>query len=301
MVIESTKGFIAFERNPEAGHIYDFDVWLVNVYTKEEIRLTKSLKYWEYAPVWLSDSELVYLIEPQEKTMTETDLVYTNFRKGRSKLLDFWNWQNCPRAFKVSVDSLRNIYYGHWDDIYILTQNGNKYQLTPLFPVRRPNQFKPEQFGLKEIKNPVIAFDGSKLLFVGCDTAKYRRLQEIKKFYDDIYLYDLKEKSLKRLTIGDFTYEDPVWVNSDTIIFTSNCDGNYELYLMELKSKKVIRLTTTPDITETQPDVSPDGKKIAYSRYDKKTDRSEIWIMDIRTKETYFLTEGRNPDWSPAQ
>ncbi|MEO0189990.1 MAG: hypothetical protein ABIL18_03315 [candidate division WOR-3 bacterium] len=301
IAIENTNGFIAFERNPKSDPIWDFDIWLINVYTKHEIRLTKSLEYWEFAPSWMSDSELIYLIEPQEKTGTETDMVYTNFKRGRSRLLDFWDWQNCPMMYKVSVDSLRNVYYYGWKNIYILARKENKYQLIKLFPDRGPEKFTPHKIGLEDFSSTVVSFDASKLLIVACDTAKYRRLQEVKKFHYDIYLYDLKGRSLERLTQGDSTYEDPAWIGKDSIVYTSNCDGNYELYIMELRSKKIVRLTSTPDISETQPAVSPDHKMVAYTRYDEKARISEIWIMDLGSKETYFLTAGSNPAWSPAK
>jgi len=304
IIIEDTKNFIAFERAPEAGSIVDFDVWLINIRTKEEIRLTQNLEYWEYGSVWLSDSELLYLIEPQEKTGTETDIIYINLKTGKRRLLDYWTWENCPRTGGISVDSLRNIYYANFEEIiYVLVHKENKYQLTTFFSDRGSTRFRPEDLGLKEIFNPVVSSDGSKLLFCACDTAKYRRLGELKKFHYDIYLYDCKEKSLKRLTEGDSTYEDPIWIGNDTIVFCSNCDGNYELYLMALKDKNMIRLTSTEDISEMEPTVSPDHQQIAYMRYqgEYRFKDVEIWIMDLKTKETWFLTKGGSPAWSPAK
>ncbi|MGB9722145.1 MAG: TolB family protein [bacterium] len=298
VVIADTKNFIAFDRNPDIEPIFDYDVWLINVETKDEIRLTSSAEYWEYMPVWMSDSELLYLINPQEQTMTEMDIVYVNLKNGKRKLLDFWTWENDPGGLgKISVDSNFRVYYGSdgMDALHTISLKNKRSEPTEIFSRKKVNLL-----GLEEIRDPIISPDGMKLILVACDTAKYRRLREIKQFNYDIYLYDLEEKNLERLTTGDSTYRDPVWFGNDSIVFCSNSIGNYELYLMELKSRKMVRLTFTPDISETEPAVSPDHQKIAYtrSRGDWKT---EIWIMDLKTKDTQYLTKGSSPAWSPAR
>lgn len=301
IIIDDTRNYIAFHRNPEAGNIIDFDVWLININTKEETRITQNLEYWEYAPIWISDSELLYLIEPQEKTMTETDIVYINFRTGKRKLLDFWTWRDDPGSDGISADLRGNIYYADdgADLVYRISLKEKEHNAKEILSIA-----SLKRLGLAEVAEAVISPDGTKLLLVASDSAKYERLTKARKFfYDDIYLYKFANNSLIKLISGDSTYEDPIWIGNDTIVFCSNCDGNYELYLMELKDKNMIRLTSTEDISEMEPTVSPDHQQIAYMRYqgEYRFKDVEIWIMDLKTKETWFLTKGGSPAWSPAK
>lgn len=308
IIIDDTTGYIAFHRNPEAGNIFDFDIWLINTKTGKEIQLTKDLRYWEYNPVWMSDSELLYLIEPQEKTMTETNIVYTNLYTGKEKILDFWSWYDKPSMDKISVDFSKNIYYSgmiaeeEQYGIYRLPLGNTHPELQEILSPSDVNKF-----GLARATNPVISPDGTKLLIVACDTAKYRRLHsgdKVKHYYD-IYIYNfethIKKRSLKRLTYGDFNYDEPTWLSNDRVLITSNRDGNYELYLMNLVDNSLERLTFSEKTEDTRPAVSPDGKKIAYSKFYEESNRYEIWIMDLETLESRFLTEGSGPDWCPAQ
>ena len=70
---------------------------------------------------------------------------------------------------------------------------------------------------------------------------------------------------------------------------------------MNIENRTLKRLTFSDHTEDTEAAVSPDGKKIAYSRYDKKLKKIEVWIMDLETQKTWFLTKGSAPDWSPAR
>lgn len=312
VILEDTSGYIAFHRMPEAGHIVDFNIWLINTKTKEEIRITRDLGHWEFYPVWMSDSELLCLIEPQEKTMTEKNIVYVNFNTGKMQLLDFWTWRDCPRSDKISIDSSNNLYYATYipreglNAIYRISLNEKRPK-----PIEILSPANIRQFGLAEVSSPIISPDGTKLLLVACDTAKYRGLhnKEVKKYYYDIYLYDFdtyyKIEGLKRLTHSDYDNDHPVWIGNDSIVFASNRNGNWDLYLANKTGEILKNLTSTENIDESTGweaiAVAPDRNHIAYSRYNEESKKSEIWIMDLKTQKTWFLTEGSAPDWSPAR
>ena len=90
--------------------------------------------------------------------------------------------------------------------------------------------------------------------------------------------------------------------NTGRIAFTSYRDGNPEIYVMDADGGNQERLTNHP-WSDTEPDWSPDGTKIAFvSRRD--TGRRQIHVMDADGKNVIRLTEGQHqdkglPDWSP--
>ena len=109
IVIDNTKDYIAFHRIPDIEPIWDYNIWLTNTQTGEEMQITDNLEYWEHLPVWLSSSELLYLFE--KPTPSAVKIVYLNFNTGKRKYLNFWTWRNEPGIDKIGIGSLSNIYY----------------------------------------------------------------------------------------------------------------------------------------------------------------------------------------------
>jgi TolB protein len=76
--------------------------------------------------------------------------------------------------------------------------------------------------------------------------------------------------------------------------------GNPELYVMDLASLKIKRMTNTPAAAESSPCWSPDGSKIAY--VSDQTRNPQVYICDVASrKSTRFTSKGRqntHPDWA---
>ena len=74
-------------------------------------------------------------------------------------------------------------------------------------------------------------------------------------------------------------WNKPVWSRDGTkIAFTSERDGNAEIYIMNADGTQQTRLTNTFDIDEWATSLSPDGTKIAF-----ESDRDgnwQIFVMD---------------------
>lgn len=77
-------------------------------------------------------------------------------------------------------------------------------------------------------------------------------------------------------------------------------EGNPELYVLDLTTNRLRRLTTTKNATEASPCWSPDGTKIAY--VSDVTRHPKLYIIDVATKVSRRVKsdgiEDVNPDWS---
>ncbi len=90
------------------------------------------------------------------------------------------------------------------------------------------------------------------------------------------------------------------WRTVSRIIFTSNRDGNNEIYIMDADGKNQINLSNNP-ANDDCPAWSPDGTKIVFV-----TDRdgnNEIYTMDAdgsgQTNISNNSANDSNPSWSP--
>ena len=87
---------------------------------------------------------------------------------------------------------------------------------------------------------------------------------------------------------------------SETIVYSAEVDGNDDVFIVH-PGEKPVRLTTD-DAKEFDPDLSPDGKHIAYRRNpDRDSDDADIWIMDRDGGNRRNLTNAPElSNWSPA-
>ncbi len=88
------------------------------------------------------------------------------------------------------------------------------------------------------------------------------------------------------------------------VVFSSNRDGNHDIFRLNLSDFKLDKLTTHPH-TETYPRISPDGKRLVFARAHQPwvSQRNivawDVYMMDIATGEEKLV--GRNgtaPAWA---
>ncbi len=89
------------------------------------------------------------------------------------------------------------------------------------------------------------------------------------------------------------------------VVFTSDRDGNGEIYRMLSDGRNQVRLSFTADAWENAAAGSPDGRWIAYERTDSSSGSggySQIWLMSRDGRGAAMLTDGpfnnQHPTWS---
>jgi Tol biopolymer transport system component len=92
----------------------------------------------------------------------------------------------------------------------------------------------------------------------------------------------------------DFT---PSYSRDGRIAFASNRSGNFELYIVTPRGK-LTRLTRDGDV-ELSPAWSPDGRRIAFTRLDRRGN-ADIWLIDLATRRATKLTSNPADDSDPA-
>ncbi len=81
------------------------------------------------------------------------------------------------------------------------------------------------------------------------------------------------------------------------VIFTTNRDGNQEIYRMGLDGQDVANLTNNP-ANDNYPRVSPDGSQISFSS--NRDGNREIYVMNIDGSNVRRLTNNRAEDYEAS-
>jgi eukaryotic-like serine/threonine-protein kinase len=143
--------------------------------------------------------------------------------------------------------------------------------------------------------------DGAQLVFISpCQ----RRVDSPRESYTDTSLFVINADGtgLKQLTNVPGADLEPAWSpDGKRIAFTSLRDGNKQIYLFDVDSQSVIRLTE-PDVNieNSQPAWSPDGKQIAYMA--KRVGTYQVWVMsDTGQDSAQVVRSGQSLwDYAPA-
>lgn len=121
----------------------------------------------------------------------------------------------------------------------------------------------------------------------------------------EVYIAKVDGTDLRRLTFNT-AYEAETSFSPDGkwILFTSNQDGNLELYRMSLDGKTKVRITNTPDIQEGGSFYMPDGKRIIYRAWKKgeeanKNRVSQLYLINDDGTGLVQLTDTQEFNWSP--
>jgi len=85
------------------------------------------------------------------------------------------------------------------------------------------------------------------------------------------------------------------------IVFETNRDGNWELYVMNADGSNPVNITKTPDVDEMYAKASPDGPQICFTADEKKDGKKarNLFLMNTDgTNRTKICDNAREPCWS---
>jgi Tol biopolymer transport system component len=100
----------------------------------------------------------------------------------------------------------------------------------------------------------------------------------------------------------------PSWADNNMVYFTSNRDGNFDLYSVSAKGGTTVRqLTkTSAPVQNLGPAVSPDGKTIVFNRTGAPWGGNGIFLLSLTTGRVMHVVADWNgatyfdPAWSPS-
>lgn len=119
--------------------------------------------------------------------------------------------------------------------------------------------------------------------------------------YSDIYSYNFTSEKLNRLTKNKRAFDHDI-DKSGNILFVVNNKGKTDLCLRGYDGKETILISCSEDVYFFNPRISPNGRKLALSIWEKGGFR-DIYIYDLDEKTLRPITEDRawdiTPTWSP--
>ncbi len=99
---------------------------------------------------------------------------------------------------------------------------------------------------------------------------------------NELYIFDLKSHTTKRITEGPRPTRDPMWI-ADTIYFNSDRDGHFNLYAYDVSTSKTTQVTNSRLWDIRWPSSDNEGK-IVYEM------NGELQVLDTRSRKSTLLS-----------
>lgn len=162
--------------------------------------------------------------------------------------------------------------------IYVITNDGNPHLTLPATHM--------------QIFSPIWSNDGTRIAYYANDGEHSTNY---------LYYYDLETGESTQLPVSRVnTNYDIVWSPDDELIIYYKNQSAVDICILEIKSTNTTCLTRIPE-SDSNPDWSPDGKKIAFSVLNQYSGSSSIWVMDSDGSNKFRVSsvygEYTRPTW----
>ena len=238
------------------------DIWLYDTGEGTFTQLT-SFEGQDYHPVW-GDPRTLYFISARSGKYNIFSVEVDDSGTRTGEPFQITNEEEDQvRFFDVSDDNQTIVYEKDINLYQVGTAGGESRKIN--IDIATDYRFDPyeNKTFTDQVRDYQVSPDGKQTAFV---------------IHGEVFVTENhKEKSLTRnLSNSPYREKDIAWLNDSTLIFSSDRDGGYNLYLARssdpgqsnlLKSLKTELIQLTADNTdERSPVISPDGKKISFIR-----------------------------------
>jgi len=153
--------------------------------------------------------------------------------------------------------------------------------------------------------NPVLLTDGLNYQVLTPRFSPTRQQITYMALFDNkpgqVYLFNIETGEQEQLgTFRGMTFAPRFTPDGARVIMSMERGGNSDLFLMELATRRLTRLTDNPGI-DTSPTMSPDGARIAFTSDRGGSEQIYVMNKDGSGQKRITFGEGRyqTPVWSP--
>ena len=262
--------------------IWSYDLWFYEDKINNPYPLTKN-RWNDDSPIFYKNNSKLLFVSDRSgtKNIYKSNLNYHDFLNkyeltNTSLLLNDFNYAINPRVSKSGTNiSFVSNNSGNYE-IYIYSENDNNYSNLSMSKYKDYNQqFTPD--GLSIIYQSLRGKNNNEIILKSLDGSLSINLTAME---GD----DLLSPHQSISNSGKF------------LVFSSNRDGDYEIYRMNLDGTNLVKLTNN-DINDTSPVIDPSGESISY--ISEKEGNYEIFLMDSWGSSTKNISNSEFKDYNP--
>ena len=263
---------------------WNYDIFIHDIYASQSTQLTKN-KWIDFNPSISSNSKQLLFISDRDGNREIYSMQlewldgYTQWR-GNNLINLTLSQENewTPSFSPIDNKIIFTTYFPENDnyDIFIMNNDGTaKENLTNTDTYEKFPQFSP---------------DGSFIIYQGWNKGKM-----------DIFFLGLLDKNIINVSRNAksndiISHGNSFSPDGETIVFTSERDGNRNIYTSKLNGEDLEQLTSHQS-NDYEPVFSPDGETIVFTS--ERDGNKEIYMFDLTNKSVKNLTNNSGDDWNP--
>ena len=263
---------------------WNYDIFIGDIYSGHITQITRN-KWIDFNPAISNDSKKIAFISDRDgnREIYIADISWVD-GYNQWKVTNLLNISNSVEndwtpVFSPTDDLIAfSVYFPKDDNYEIFTMNydgENKQNLSMSSGYDQFPQFSP---------------DGSFIVYQGWERGKM-----------EIYFTNLLENNRINLTRNVNAHDilphgKAFSPSGELIVFTSERDGNRNIYLMNVNGLNLKQITSH-ESNDYEPVFSPDGKSIVFTS--ERDGNKEIYLFDLELKNLKNLSKDSGDDWNP--